>query len=83
MSDTAHLELPFDLKQRIERMAKERKEEPATLLAYAIESLVGAEEAQLSEVRRRDLTDTGQRYANEEALAKLDSFRSRRSSSPR
>jgi len=82
MSNTSNLEVPFDLKQRIERMAKQRNEEPATLLAYAIDSLVTIEEAQLAEVRRRDLTDTGKGYTNEEAFAKLDSFRPRRSSSP-
>ncbi len=75
MSKTSSLELPIELKQRIERVAKERNEEPAMLLARAIDSLLSAAEAQLAEVRRRDLTDTSEPYTNEEAFAKLDSFR--------
>jgi predicted transcriptional regulator len=82
MSKNSSLQLPIELKQRIERVAKERNEEPATLLASAIDSLLSAAAAQLAEVRRRDLLDTGQFYSNEEAFARLDSFRpSRRTSS--
>jgi len=84
MSETSSLELPFELKQKIERVAKERNEAPATLLAYAIDSLLSVEEAQLGEVRRRDMDDAGEHYTNEEAFAKLDSFRpSRRTPSPK
>ena len=84
MSKTSSLELPIELKQRIERVAKERNEEPAALLARAIDSLLSAADAQLAEVRRRDLTDTNDCYTNEEAFAKLDSFRpSRRNPSPK
>ena len=75
MSITSNLELPIELKQKIERVAKERNEEPATLLAYAIDSLLSVEDAQLAEVRRRDLTDASKHLANQDALAKLDSFR--------
>ncbi len=75
MSRTSSLDLPVELKQKIERVAKERNEEPATLLAYAIDSLLSVEEAQLAEVRRRDSMDAGEQYANEDAFAKLDSFR--------
>jgi len=83
MSATSSLELPVELKQRIERLAKERNEEPAALLASAMESLLGAEEAQLAEVRHRDLTDSGEHRTNADAFAKLDSFRpSHRSPSP-
>ncbi len=82
MSRTASLELPVELKQRIERVAKERNQEPASLLAYAIDSLLSVEEAQLAEVRRRDVDEPGVHYTNEDAFAKLDSFRpSRRSPS--
>ncbi len=83
MRETSSLELPIELKQRIERVAQERNEEPATLLTCAIDSLLSVEEAQLAEVRRRDGVDTGKDYTNEEAFAKLDSFRpSRRTSLP-
>jgi predicted transcriptional regulator len=75
MTKNTSLELPIELKQRIERIAKERNEEPATLLASAIDSLLSAADAQLAEVRRRDLTDTSQSYSNEEAFTRLDSFR--------
>jgi predicted transcriptional regulator len=75
MSKTSSLELPIELKQRIQRVAKKRNEEPATLLACAIDSLLSVEEAQLAEVHRRDQRDTGKRITNEEAFAKLDSFR--------
>ena len=82
MGRTSSLELPSELKRRIERVAKERNQEPATLLALAIDSLLSAEEAQLAEVRRRDLADQGQHFTNQEAFARLDSFRpSRRSPS--
>lgn len=75
MSNTSSLELPADLKQKIERLARERNEEPATLLASAIDSLLSAAAAQLAEVRRRDRTDRSRDYTNEDAFAKLDSFR--------
>ena len=75
MSTISNLELPTELKRRIERVAKEREEEPATLLSSAIDSLLSIEEAQISEVRRRDATDTGEISSNEEALAKLESLR--------
>jgi hypothetical protein len=75
MIKNSSLELPIELKQKIERVAKERNEEPAALLASAIDSLLSAAEAQLAEVRRRDLTDTRQSYSNEEAFARLNSFR--------
>ena len=84
MSKTSTLELPIELKERIERVAKERKEEPATLLAFAIDSLLTAHEAQLAEIRRRDLvssSNSGKSYTHEKAMAKLDSLRpSRRTS---
>jgi len=83
MTRTSSLRLPIELKERIERIAKERREEPATLLACAIDSLLSSEEAQLAEVRRRDLVDTGKYYTNEEALARLDSLRLNRTSSPK
>jgi len=74
----------MDLKLRIERVARERDEEPAALLASAIDSLLGIEEAQIAEVRRRDATDTGETYSNEDAFAKLDSLRpSRRNPLPK
>lgn len=82
MSHTSSLELPVELKERIERVARERNEEPATLLAYAIDSLLNIEEAQLAEVRRRDRIDAGKYYTNEEAFAKLDSFRPNRRTAP-
>jgi predicted transcriptional regulator len=75
MSTISNLELPTELKRRIERVAKAREEEPATLLSSAIDSLLSIEEAQISEVRRRDATDTGEISSNEEALAKLESLR--------
>jgi predicted transcriptional regulator len=57
MSNTSSLELPVELKERIVRVAKERNEDPATLLACAIDSLLNVEEAQLAEIRRRDRID--------------------------
>jgi len=84
MSRTSNLELPTELKLRIERVAKERDEEPATLLPSAIDSLLSVEDAQIAEVRRRDATDTGETYSNEDAFAKLDSLRpSRRNPLPK
>jgi predicted transcriptional regulator len=84
MSGTSNLELPTELKLRIERVAKERDEEPATLLSCAIDSLLSVEEAQIAEVGRRDTTEAGEIYSNDDAFAKLDSFRpSRRNPLPK
>ncbi len=75
MAATASLELPVELKDKIERVARERNEDPASLLASAVESLLSTEEAQVAEVRRRGLTDSAEHYDNENAFARLDSFR--------
>lgn len=84
MGQTSSMELPVELKQKIERAAKDRNEEPATLVAHAIDSLLSADEAQLAEIRRRDAADVGETYKNEEAFAKLDSFRAgRKTPSPK
>ena len=84
MSGTSNLELPTELKLRIERVAKDRNEEPATLISCAIDSLLSVEEAQIAEVRRRDAKETGETYSNEDAFAKLDSLRpSRRNLLPK
>ena len=84
MSGTSNLELPAELKHRIVRVAEERGEAPATLLSSALDSMLIMEEAQIAEVRRRDATDDGETYSNEDAFAKLDSFRpSRRNTSPK
>ncbi len=83
MSTTSNLELPTELKLRIERVAKERGEAPAALLSSAIDSMLVIEEAQIAEVRRRDAADTGGTYSNEDAFAKLDSFRPNRRDSSR
>jgi len=53
VNKTSSPELPIELKERIERVVKERNEKPAKLLSCPIDSLPGVEEAQL-EVRRRD-----------------------------
>jgi predicted transcriptional regulator len=85
MGATSALELPIELKQEIERVAKERNEDPASLLASAMDSLLSAEEAHLVEVRRRDRLDSGERdshYTNEDAVAKLDSLRPSRRNAP-
>jgi len=78
MGQTSSIELPVELKQKIERAAKDRNEEPATLVAYAIDSLLSADEAQVAEVRRRDAADTSETLTNEAAFAKLDTFRPNR-----
>jgi predicted transcriptional regulator len=75
MSETSNLELPTELKLRIERVAKERNEEPATMLSCAIDLLISLEETQIAEVRRREAADQGENYSNEDALAKLNAFR--------
>ncbi len=72
------------LKLRIECVAKERDEAPATPLSTASDSLLIIEEARIAEVRRREATDAGEIYNNENAFARLDSFRpSRRDALPK
>ena len=75
MGETSNLELPVELREKIERAARLRNEEPAELVAYAIDSLLTAEEVQIAEVRRREATDAGETYTNEAAFAKLDRSR--------
>jgi hypothetical protein len=65
-------------------VANERDEAPATLLSSANDSLRIIEEAQIAEVRRREATDAGEIYSNDDAFARLDSFRpSRRDPLPK
>ena len=42
MNKTSSLELPIELKERIERVAKERNEEPARLTVWVMMAVLGA-----------------------------------------
>ena len=84
MNNLASLEIPVDLKERIERVAKERNEEPASFVAYAVDVVLDAEAAQIAEIRRRMQNPSRKYYTNEQAMAKLDSLRpSRRGLQPK
>ena len=75
MNNLASLEVPVDLKERIERVAKERNEEPASFVAYAVNVVLDAETAQNAEIKRRMQNPDRKYFTNAQAIAKLDSIR--------
>lgn len=68
------LKIPMDLKERIDRLAKERDETPHALMVRAIESTVAAMEKRATFIRDaleadRKMTETGIGYAHEDVVA--------------
>ncbi|HMD96136.1 MAG TPA: hypothetical protein VKM93_02240 [Terriglobia bacterium] len=66
------LDLPAELKERIEQAARERRENPSSLLAAALDLLLETEQLQLEEVRRRIASRSGNTVPNEAVMSWLD-----------
>jgi predicted transcriptional regulator len=74
MSGVVSLNVPEELKERIERAAQEREENPSSLIASALDLLLEAEDLQLHEVRRRAASRSGKTIPNERVMSWLDSW---------
>jgi predicted transcriptional regulator len=68
------LDLPAELKNKIEQAARERSENPSSLIASAVDLLLEAEKLQLENVRRRVATRTGKTVANQRVMSWLDTW---------
>ncbi len=71
---TVSLALPAELKERIEEAARERRENPSSLLAAALDLLLEIQQLQLEEVRRRIASRSGNTVPNEAVMSWLDSW---------
>ncbi len=74
MSGVSSLDMPAELKERIEQAARERRENPASLIASALDLLLEAENLQLKEVRRRIASRSGNSVHDEHVMSWLDTW---------
>jgi predicted transcriptional regulator len=74
MSGASGLNVPEELKERIELLARERDENPSTLIASALDLLLEAEALQLEEARRRLASPIGNTVPHERVSAWLDTW---------
>ncbi|MGO8792244.1 MAG: hypothetical protein ACLQVL_33315 [Terriglobia bacterium] len=74
MSGVSGLNVPEELKERIEQAAREREQNPSSLIASALDLLLETEELQAEEVRRRLASRTGKTVPNERVTAWLDTW---------
>jgi predicted transcriptional regulator len=74
MSGSSILNVPEELKERIEQAARERKENPSSLIASALDLLLETEQLQVEEVRRRLSSRSGKTIPNERVMAWLDTW---------
>jgi predicted transcriptional regulator len=74
MSEVSGLILPEELLARIEQAARERGQNPSTLIARAVDLLLEAEASQAEEARRRLASRTGKTVPNERVVAWLDTW---------
>jgi predicted transcriptional regulator len=74
MSGVSGLSVPDELKDRIERAARERELNPSSLIASALDLLLEAEAIQGEEVRRRLASRTGKTIPNERVMEWLDTW---------
>jgi len=74
MSGVSGLNVPEELKERIEQAARERDQNPATLVASALDLYLEAEAIQGEEARRRLVSRTGKTISNERVIAWLDTW---------
>ena len=74
MSGSSILNVPEELKKRIEQAARERKENPSSLIASALDLLLETEQLQVEEVRRRLSSRSGKTIPNERVMAWLDTW---------
>ena len=74
MSELSGLNVPEELKERTERAAREREQNPSSLIASALDLLLETEELQTEEARRRLASRTGKSVSNERVMAWLDTW---------
>lgn len=82
MSGVSSLEMPAELKERIEQAARERRENPSCLLASALDLLLEAESLQLKEVSRRLASRSGNTIRNEDVTSWLGTWTTGRETPP-
>lgn len=74
MSGGSALNVPEELKERIEQAARERNENPSSLIASALNLLLETEQLQVEEVRRRLASRSGKTVRNDRVMAWLDTW---------
>ena len=74
MSGSSVLHVPDELKERIEQAARERKENPSSLIESALNLLLDTEQIQVEEVRRRVASRSQKSVPNEHVAAWLDTW---------
>jgi len=71
MSSVSGLDVPDELKKRIEQAARERAQNPSTLIASALDLLLQTEALQAEEAQRRLASRSGRTVPNERVVAWL------------
>jgi predicted transcriptional regulator len=74
MGEGSVLILSEELKERIEQAARQRKENPSSLISSALDLLLETEQLQVEEARRRLASRSGKTIANERMMAWLDTW---------
>jgi predicted transcriptional regulator len=74
MSTGSVLNVPEELKERIEQAARERNENPSSLIASALNLLLETEKLQVEEVRRRLASRSGKTVHNDRVMAWLGTW---------
>jgi predicted transcriptional regulator len=74
MSGISALNVPEELKERIEQAAREREQNPSTLIASALDLLLETEALQTEEAQRRLDSRTGRTVPNGRVMAWLDTW---------
>ena len=74
MSGVSSLNVPEELKERIEQAARERKENPSSLISTALDLLLEAEDLQVEEARRRIASRSGNTVRHERVMSWLDTW---------
>ena len=82
MSRVSSLNVPDELKERIEQAAREREQNPSTLIASALDLLLEAEALQEEEARRRLASRSGKTVDNQRVMAWIDTWGLRREIPP-
>lgn len=74
MSGDANLHIPEDLKERIERVARQRDQNSSTVIASALDLLLETEELQSDEARQRLASASGTAISNEAVMRWLETW---------
>jgi predicted transcriptional regulator len=74
MSGGSALNVPEELREKIEQAARERNENPSSLIASAVNLLLETEQLQVEEVRRRLAARSGSTVRNDRVMAWLDTW---------